>query len=203
MPTKIGIWNEALAILGRQPVSTIDPVDDATRALADHWTRVPDAVLEEQNWNSSIRRVQLQRLADGPTHGYRYFYQMPRDWMRIVELNDTGGERDVFEAWRQENDKIATDADQIYLWYVASALQDEAIGRWSQALADYVSAKLALRMVPRFAPKSMADAAALEKKRRRLAMALDAMANPPKRHTPGMWSRSRLGGIRNETDQGR
>lgn len=202
MPTKLGIWNEALALLGRSPASTTDTVDDATRALADHWSRVPDAVLEEQNWNSAIRRVELARMDETPAHGYAYFYRMPRDWMRIVELNDTGGERDVFEAWRQENDRIATDAEQIYLWYVSSASTDD-LGRWSQALADYISAELALRMAPRFAPKSLEDLAVMKKKRRRLAMSLDAQMNPPKKHTPGTWSRSRLGGIRNETDQGR
>lgn len=202
MPTKIGIWNEALAILGRQPLTSTTATDDASRQLTDLWTRVPTAVLEEQSWNSCIERVRLARLDDVPAHGYDYYYQMPSSWARIIQVNDTGEEDSPFETWKQEGEKIATNASAIYLWFVATTTIDNP-ANWSQALADYVAAEMAKRAAPRLAPGMLDHAESERKRRRKLAMALDAKNNRPTRHAPGRWVRARLGGIRNATEQGR
>jgi hypothetical protein len=202
MPTKIGVWNEAIAILGRQPLTSTTATDDASRQLADLWTRVPTAVLEEADWNSCIERVRLARLDATPAHGYDYYYQMPTNWLRIVQVNDSGEEDSPFENWKQEAERIATNAEAIYLWFVASTSIDNPAD-WSQALADYVSGVMAHRAAPRLAPGMVDYAGSEMKRRRKLAMALDAKNNRPRRHVPGRWVRARLGGIRNATEQGR
>lgn len=202
MPTKVGIWNEALTVLGRSLVNNDEATGEVGRLFTNLWERVPNAVLEEYDWNSAIVRIEIQRLDETPAHGYDYYFQMPNDWAKIVQLNDTGEERDPFEDWREEQGKIATNAERLYLWYVSEASVD-SIGRWSQALADYVAAEMAVRGAPLLAPKLLEFALDNRKRKRRLAMSLDARSNPPKRHTPGTWVRSRLGGIRNATESGR
>lgn len=202
MATKLGIWNEALGILGRMPVSDTGATDEPGRVLTDLWTRVPQMCLEANNWNSAIERVQLQQTDTPPAFGYEYFYQLPRDWSRICRVNTTGDEREVFEDWAEEQDKIGTNASTIYLWYISSQV-DNRVGKWSQALADYVAAEMAVRAAPRLGPKLMEYAIDERKRRRRFAMSTDAQMAPPKRFTPGSWVKSRLGGIRTFTDQSR
>jgi hypothetical protein len=202
MPTVIGIWNDALALLGQMPVNDITGTSDASRHLADQWTRVPNAILEEADWNSAITRVALSRLAEVPGHGHGYFYQLPYDLARICYLNDTGLEDDPFEAWRMEKDRIVTDADTIYLWYVSKEAQTNP-AKWQYVLADYVSAEMAVRCAPRLAPKLLSGIMEIRDERRRKAKAIDGKNNPPHRHRPGRMVRARLGGLRGSTEQGR
>lgn len=195
MPSVLGIWNEALALLGLMPLSDLNGTSDAARQMGDLWTRVPAAILEEADWNSAMTRVALGRLDETPAHGYAYFYQMPSDVVRIVYLNDTGDEDDPFEAWQEEQGKIATGAEAVYLWYISNEGQINP-GKWQQVLADYVAAEMAARAAGRLAPKLLAGVMDERNRRQRMAKAIDGKNNPPRRHRPGRWARARLGGIR-------
>lgn len=202
MPTDVGIWNDALSLMGLMPVNDLNGTSDSSRQLADQWTRVPASILEEADWNSAITRVALGRLDATPAHGYAYFYQLPNDVARICYLNDTGLEDEPFERWRDEQGKIATDAEAVYLWYVAKETLTNP-GRWQQCLADYVSAEMAVRCAPRLAPKLLGGIMEERDRRMRRAKAIDAKNNPPHRHRPGRMVRARLGGLRGSTEQGR
>lgn len=201
MPTKLSVWNEALSILGRAPINDPEEASETTRVLADHWSRSPTMVFEEATWNCAVRRVALQRSATAPTFGYLYYYPLPADCSRIITVSDSGNEGDAFEAWTEEAGKIATDATTLYLVYVKAGVIDTP-GAWTQALADYISADIAERAAPRLASDKLEHAMGMRKRRRKHALAQDAMRSPPRRLAHGQWVSARLGNIRN-SEQGR
>lgn len=200
--TKLSVYNDALGILGKPAMSDVDEATESRRVMADHWPRTTETVFEEADWNCAIVREELTRLAETPTFGREYFYKLPAACVRIVQVSDTGDEMTPFESWREEQSRIVTDAEAIYLWYVSST-KIGTPGAWTQNLAGYVAADLAMRAAPRLAHDAIDWAKEERKRRRKLALALDARAAPPKRHTPGRWAQSRLGGIRFNPEQGR
>lgn len=193
MPTQLSVWNEAVGLLGRTPRTTVDGTDDLSLMLADLWTRVPAAIFEEADWNCAILREKLQRLDETPTMGYDYLYQLPRYLVRIVNVNDSGVEHDDFERWEQEGRKIASSAETLYCWFVSKTVVATP-GTWTQNLADYIGAEMAVRAAPKHAKDYLADCKETRDKRRKLAMALDARMGPPRRLRPGRWVAARLAG---------
>lgn len=202
MPTVVGIWNNALDLLGHMSVNDLNGTSDVSRKLASLWAEVPATILEEANWNSAMTRTKLSRLEEVPSHGHAYFYSLPNDVARICWMNDSGIQNEPFENWSEEQGKIATDAETIYLWYIAKGAETNP-GKWQQCLADYVSSEMAVRAAPRFAPKLLAGIMDERDRRMRRAKAIDGKNHPPRRHPPGRMVRARLGGLRGSTEQGR
>src|SRR5690606_18101386 len=76
-----------------------------------------DALLRAFNWNFAMKRASLPALADAPTWGYTYQYQLPSDCLMPVQVGEyyvipgmadyIGGTDD--EPFRIEGRTIATD----------------------------------------------------------------------------------------------
>ena len=82
------IANRALQILGAGRI--LDITEDSLEAneMARAYEPVRDAELNRRRWRFSFARVSLPALVATPDSDYAYQYQLPGDFIRLVE----GGE---------------------------------------------------------------------------------------------------------------
>jgi hypothetical protein len=199
MADKLGVFNEALRILGQAILTSPEAQNEAGRQLRDTLDATVKACLEAENWNHAVERAELARLAETPAFGYSYYYALPADKARTVYISQTGRPREPLLACAEESGKIATDAPRVYLVYISKErLATYSIGKWTQAFADFVSASLALRIAPKINPGALELADAAVKSKRAIAQSLDAVQNPPARRQPGSWASAHRRGMRSQ-----
>lgn len=86
--TELGIVNMALSRLGVKKLSAAEwatptTVQQAIDAFAV-WDFIRDEVFEAKDWRFAKARAKLDRAIMTPTHGYDYYYVLPRDFMRLA-----------------------------------------------------------------------------------------------------------------------
>jgi len=86
--TELGIINLALSRLGVAKITaaqwaTPTTVQQAIDAYAV-WEYIRDEVFEAKDWRFAKARTTLDRAIATPSHGYDYYYVLPRDFMRLA-----------------------------------------------------------------------------------------------------------------------
>lgn len=86
--SEVQIANLALQKLGEESILTLN--DDLTRALEIKlaFASVRDAELNRRRWRFSFTRVSLPALVSTPDSDYGYQYQLPGDFIRLIEGGD-------------------------------------------------------------------------------------------------------------------
>lgn len=196
MPTKLTVFNSTLGLLGQSIINDPDVAsNDHARTLRGHWTATVDRCHERTAWDHAKVLVKLARLADTPTSGYDYYYAIPSDCVRILYVSETGEKDNELLHYERIEGKIATDVETVYLTYV-SKTSIEAIGRWPETFAYYVSTELAFVSGPKINPEAMEHVKSERKKATSDAISIDAVQGPVVRRRHGSWSGSaRLGRV--------
>lgn len=190
MPTKLGVFNSCMRILAQPLLVSPDDQREDARQLRDAFEPAVNACYEAGNWKSGIKRVQLSRLDDAPVFGYQYYYGVPNDFIRLVQISSSGQRFDDMILYEFEGGKIATDATQVFLRYVARDLISLAPGSWTQAFADYVSARMAFLAAPKVNSGALSAASQMMEDAEKTALAVDAVRDPPELRRPGSFVRA-------------
>ncbi len=193
MPTKLTIFNDALGIIGREELDSPDKENTTGRKLRSLWDTVPELLLSETDWHFARKRDRPTRAGTTPEFGYDYYYTLPNieDRKRIYRVYDHAphGDTDAaFEHWVEENGKLATNAEEIYLVYISWDMVKDKVGAWPDHFAARVASEMAYRAAPTLNTDRLKDAFEENTKRRKAAFAIDASSQPPKRHHPGSWA---------------
>jgi hypothetical protein len=196
MTTKLLVMNDALRLLGEQPLSDPNDLRLAGVTLRDAWNGALLASLETGTWNTFHKRAALAQLPVPPVFGWRYAYQLPNDHLRTIFITDLPHVTDSTPSgsWKDENGAILSNAANLYICYISTD-NIARFGDWDQVFADLVAAELAMRCQPTLNSSSeVADRIERKfKERRSQAKAFDAMKNPPQRLPPGRFRNARLG----------
>ena len=110
------ICNRALGRLGSD---TITDLSEGTKNAEYCGRFLPEAieyVLGQWDFKFARRRQRLAMNAEQPAFGWKYQFNYPMDCIRLVKVLDGAVENVPYQA---ENGKILTDADEIYLVYIA------------------------------------------------------------------------------------
>ncbi len=193
MPTKLSVFNEALRILAQPPLANSDVNLEEGRQLRSAWDSSVGAAFEGADWEWLKRRLKLGQSATPPAFGYQYYYELPGDFARVVQISSTGRPDDDEILYSLEDGKIATDASAIYLVYITNDLTSLEIGKWSQTFADFVSADLAVRTAPKLNSSALQVASQLLAERSANATSRNSIKQPPARRHPGSFVRSLRG----------
>lgn len=123
MADKVGIFNLALQRLWTRRVESPTEESREAEALLAIYDATRDFVLDEYLWSFAQAAVELSRLVDAPLISWRYFYQLPNDRIRIARVIDRVdglrfGEGPSVPHEVVEDERIATDAEQVYLQYI-------------------------------------------------------------------------------------
>ncbi len=134
--TEVSICSNGLIRIGEQPIVALDDDTNRARLCRQLWPHVRDAELRDHNWNAAIKRVKLQQLAEAPVVGFAAAYQLPSDYLFLVEIPNF----DPQTPYKIESGQLLTDQTEVYIRYVA-ATGDPA--GWDVLFVDVLSWRMA------------------------------------------------------------
>jgi hypothetical protein len=86
MTTSVQICSNALLMLGKTPIASFTDGNDRSNYCANLYPMVRDTLLRKHLWNCAIKRVLLSPLSTAPAFTYGQQYQLPADFLRVVEV---------------------------------------------------------------------------------------------------------------------
>lgn len=86
--SKVAIANRALTKLGAARIIALDDDSVPSNTLDSMFDIVCEAELRANLWHFAKARAELPALSDRPAFGYRHQYQLPSDYLRLVEVAD-------------------------------------------------------------------------------------------------------------------
>lgn len=112
------LCNLALSHLGEAPIVSLNDDSKAARACALEYQPTLDALLREHRWNFAKDRATLSQLSAVPAFGWDHAYQLPSNFLRVLEFNDTEIGDVISEEFDIEGQAILTDSDAVNLVFI-------------------------------------------------------------------------------------
>lgn len=88
MASQVEICNRALIKLGANTITSISDNSKSARVLSALWDSVRRTELSKRYWNFAIARTSLAALATAPSWGFANAYQLPNDFLKLVQVSD-------------------------------------------------------------------------------------------------------------------
>lgn len=138
MATGVSICSNALLMLGAQTINDFADQNNLDRAklCANIYPSQRDSILRSHPWNCCIKRVVLAPLADVPAFGYPRAFELPADYLRVLEVGSGGYPIDYLVEGRT----IQADAMALELRYV---FRNEVESSWDAHLIDLMTMAMA------------------------------------------------------------
>jgi hypothetical protein len=143
MPSKIEIANRALTKVGAESIMSLTDNVKRAQIMNSMFDMIMDAELRRNRWKFSIRRDSLPALVSAPAWGYSYAYQLPADFLALVQVNDFYVRGLKQRApWSVEGGQILTDfSAPLKIRYVAKV---SSIDLLDPLFVEVLACKLAL-----------------------------------------------------------
>ncbi|MCP2076419.1 UNVERIFIED_ORG: hypothetical protein J2Y77_005855 [Pseudomonas lini] len=176
MATGVSICSNALLMLGAQTINDFNDQLNLDRAklCANLYPTVRDDMIRQHPWNCCIKRVVLAPDAAAPAFGYEHAFELPADFMRVLEVGTAGQQIDYLVEGRS----IQADTTVLELRYV---FRNEVESTWDSSLVKLVTLAMAAVLaypVTQSAALQQALGQELEQEKRR-ARAVDGQEDPP------------------------
>jgi hypothetical protein len=200
MATQLGLFNEALRLIGERRLASTTENREPARLLLDVWADgAVNYCLEQGQWKFAMRAVKITKSTTSiPAFGYKNAFDMPNDHIRTAGVCEDEFFNVPLIAVLEEVGFWFADIDPIYVRYTSNAANyGNDLTRWPDTFTKYVAAFLASEIVlslTQDAEKAKTIFAILAQRLKdsRSKDALEgATAFPPS----GSWSGSRRQGI--------
>lgn len=199
MPTKLGLWNNALLELGHNALSDTGEAVESGRLLARVYSQVVEECIAAGSWNFAMETIKA--TADTgvtPEFGFPEVFAKPSDWVKTIAVSADENFAAPLTQYYDDANYWSADSSPIYIRYVSD---DTGLGleltRWPANFTRFVELELAARVALKVTQNDSL-AQHVEGKRddaRKRALNVDAMNEPqPKFLPPGSWTLSRGGG---------
>lgn len=181
MATETEIANLALSLISSSRITSIDDVNDPeARAIKTVFTHERDKMLQQRPWSFAKKMTSLSKLATAPVYKWRAAYQLPADFLRLVEIDqeDAWNPTEYFDIMGKDLLMFRTElyedaADTVTIEYVFTQADTSS---YSPLFCDALAHALAAR-VARKITGSDAIAANLMEASEKLAMPKAATAD--------------------------
>lgn len=140
MPSKVGICNIAIGLLGAETIGTLTDGSSEALACSNHWDTSRDATLAAMDWTFARKRVELSQLATSPDFGWDYQYQLPPDCLVPLFINE-GAE----PKWIVEGNYLLTNEGEVELVYTFRVTDP---GAYTALFTDALAVRLAADIAP-------------------------------------------------------
>ena len=111
--SEVSICNNALRLVGEKPITSLQDATARARLCLSWYEITRDAFLEEHPWNFTIARASLSRLTDVPSFGFNFAYQLPNDYLRMLDTSP------IDASFTIENDRqLLTDETTMSIKYI-------------------------------------------------------------------------------------
>lgn len=138
----VDVCNQALARLGAERILGLEDGSKGARFCRLFYEQTRDEVLRSHPWNFAMKRESLTRLATDPAFGWRHQYQLPADFLRLVQLNGYA-ESEAARNSEIEGGTLLCDEDVAQVRYVRRL---EDAGQFDPLFAEAVAVKLASKL---------------------------------------------------------
>jgi len=145
MTDNTALANRALAHLGESAITDIaDTTSKHARICNEFVQQVIDEHLREHRWNCAIARATLSELETAPNHGFTNAFQLPSDFLRLLELNGEqfNGSDEFLEI--EEGQRLLTDQSTAYIRYVKRITVPEFDPMLAKAVALGLAVEIAI-----------------------------------------------------------
>tara|TARA_B000000460_G_scaffold239760_1_gene204651 strand:+ start:661 stop:1266 length:606 start_codon:yes stop_codon:yes gene_type:complete len=185
--TKTDIVNRALGYLGAEFITSLTEDTKAARFANEMYDDTRDCVFRMHPWNSCIKRVNLGLTSTTPVYYFKYEFQLPADWLRLVRPED-----DTIE-YKIEGDKVLSETSVFRCTYI---FRNTSVGTYDTLLMDTIAAKLAQNLtMPLIQDLKILEAMSqLYMSKLMMARSTDAMEGTPEGLDADFWIDSRISG---------
>lgn len=181
--SKTDICNNAIGRIGAQRIMDIDDQDSKSARICKNAYEINlRELLRLAQWNFAKDRVQLAEISTAPAFGWAKQYQLPTDFIRLIQFNDIDAwQDDPSDFFEIEGRKLLTDEETArieYIKFVDDPNQYDAL--FTKALVVLLASEIAVpirqdeaiagRLLVEFTSLKLPEARktdANEKKRRR------------------------------------
>lgn len=174
MATGVSICSNALLMLGSQTINDFNEPLDRAKLASNLYPTIRDDLLRTHPWNCTIKRVLLAPDATPPAFGYANQFELPADFLRVLEVGQAGIQIDYLVEGRS----ILADATSVQLRYV---YLNEVENTWDANLVALLTLGMAAAMAYPIT-QSAALQASFEQKlamAKKVARAVDGQEDPP------------------------
>ncbi|WP_218187305.1 hypothetical protein [Pseudomonas sp. CHM02] len=174
MATGVSICSNALLMLGAQTINDFNEPLDRAKLAANLYPTIRDDLLRTHPWNCTIKRVLLAPDATPPAFGYANQFELPADFLRVLEVGQAGIQIDYLVEGRS----ILADATSLQLRYV---YLNEVENTWDASLVGLLTLAMACAMAYPITQSSALQAAFEQKlaMAKKVARAVDGQEDPP------------------------
>ena len=191
MATGVSICSNALLMLGAQTINDFaDQLNlDRAKLCANLYPTVRDDMLRSHPWNCAIKRAVLAPDAVAPAFGYTHSFELPADFMRVLEVGTNGSQIDYLVEGRT----IQADTTVLELRYV---FRNEVENTWDAHLVKLVTLAMAAALAYPVTQSSALQQSFEQKLEMTLkrARAVDGQEDPPQALGDERLLRARFGG---------
>lgn len=200
MASRVDIANLALTKLGSaSKITSLTDNSVAARAMNGVYDITRKALLRRYHWSFALTRAALPALATAPAWGFAKQYQLPADYLRIVQVNDVFAVpalNDYIDgdtsAWSIESGAILTDfGAPLKVRYVRDVTDE---GTFDALFVSAFAAKLAAEVCEQITQSNTKKQGALAdlKDALRDAVMTGAIEKPPTAIADDSWITARI-----------
>lgn len=203
MATQLGLYNEALRLIGERKLADLTENRPGRHDLDTVWDNgLIDFVLEQGQWNFAMRAVKISASTETvPSFGLTNAYDKPSDHMRTTAVCEDEYFKQPLLHYVEEVGFWFAEIDPIYVRYVSNASDyGNDLTRWPESFTRYVGAYLAAEIAWTVTQDVEKKTISLQirDERLKLARSRDAMADPTAFPPQGNWTASRQRGSRRD-----
>ena len=148
--SKIDICNHALLKIGADTIASLDTASNTTDATIQSaklcnilFDQALEQTLRTYQWNSAMKRDELIRVSETPAFKWKYKYQLPNDYIRVVNVYETTDAYDDGTSWVVEGNFILTDYEKLFLSYVS---KPSDLSQLNSFLTECIIQNLAIKL---------------------------------------------------------
>ncbi len=201
MPSKVGLANDALRLLGAKRITAFDAGTKNANIVNDIYDDVRQEMLQFP-WNFATARAKLAQLTSTPAFGFDHAYALPSDWIYTISAhnNDRGSGTILFkEELLDSQNVLMSDADDVYIRYTMD-LEDPNLmsAKFRRAFVTTLARDMCIAITN---SNTLQDQ--LMKSAKKLLLAArssDGIQSSPERRPRGSWVNSRGGRRPNGND---
>jgi hypothetical protein len=137
--SQLTIANRALDIVGASNIVSINQNSKSARKIKNAYDPILEDLLFKHNWSFAIKRIQLAQLSDAPLFGYTHAYQLPSDYIRLIECNPPNLQHKV-----EAGNTLLIDSNSCQIRYVSKITDPNAFTpEFAELFAKTLAAQVA------------------------------------------------------------
>lgn len=200
MTSEVSICNRALTLLGDELIIALTDDNNRGRCMNANYAPIRDAELARRRWRFSIARTSLPALAAVPDSDYTKQYQLPNDFLSLIEGGDLVGRADLTDyrsasnaPWSREGRVILTDlGSPLHIRYIKQVTD---ASMFDPAFAESLAARIADECCERITQSDSKRQLCMSAYSRAIkeAARANAIEIPAESQTDGEWVMARRG----------